>query len=1103
MNPTIQGLLEVDKLPSLISELALYPYEKWQNQCVGKTESVHGHNQVLWEVVGEISEQRWLKETTVYLFGKAERLKQLSKAGSSTNSEFAYVPIPGLKNGQRIKHPCEIHNKLGIKSILTEAPGNRSRELAWLIPYRTSLRETNLLFIFTFDPILEIAVRTINTEWEKCTKYWQQTLRDQGMIKPGETASCLHAYTGLHEWFNIIRTSDGDETPQSWKRHPISPHETNCAANAGLDLYYSNSVVCYAWSTLQKQKGRERARLALQQDLCKKVILFDPIYGRTPGLKSQRKDKPIEVLNPGDSETEKTAKSFWDTTILAATESGASDIHIEPTQIVGSKNCDLIVSLRKDGQLNFYTKIPSSIANDFARFALETSGVIRDENRVPQDGRRSWTNPKTGESIDLRISVTPCGTPIQKIVMRLLDTNRLKRGIVDLGLEPSEVMIWEKALKLNQSLVLVSGPTNSGKSLRGNTQIRTNKGLISLKEIVSRHESGERFMTWNEKGWEPITNVHHCGIKEVIDITTESGTKLQAAGTHPFLTTKSNLTMVWEKTSDLSVGDTLVFYGKPPITPKGNWEKYWLLGAWVGDGKPLTKKIKAASKLDLDCTTLLASFLSKKIAEEKSNRKNLPKALWTATPYEIAGFFSGWIDTNGSCKTRSIKLVVKEKEMAKEAKSILASVGIRTYLSKQEAKKTLYRKTSYWRLHIRGTRNLQRLRQLGLCPVTSPKRAAFQKCLKKTVKEDKVSFPIKNLGILQNNIIAVIEKVYGAEPKGSKKKYLKLGKASKKSIGLNSLQELFQLFPKALPLLPDIEKILENDLEPEIIQSITRTGKYEPMYDIEVGQNHTYQVEGLICHNSTTLYAAMLTIFQRDNRRSFATIEDPVEYRLPFRATQSPVNEEKGATYERLIRQAMRNDGDTFLIGEIRDAATAAASLQLALTGHQVLSSIHSNSATETALRLLEFGVDPYILSETLKMVVAQKLIPTVCEHCKRDVQENEVRALLRKHGGEILLETADSTWARKYRDHARWIEGEGCTQCNFTGLSGMLAAQEFLVIDRKNRGALKEGNMEILEASMKERSLPTMEETVWRLAWLGKVPLSQAGEVTNQLKSG
>jgi type II secretory ATPase GspE/PulE/Tfp pilus assembly ATPase PilB-like protein/intein/homing endonuclease len=1146
-SPPKQLVLTKDKLPELIGELALYPQEQWIAASTGQTDSVKGTNETLWAVYKEIEEMRWLRETTTYLFCRAERIREVQRAKGGTPSEFAYIPIPGLKNGTRIKHPCEAGQK-SLKSILSKSPPERSRELAWLIPYKTSTGEKTLIFIFTFDPLWEIEVRTNTAQWEKCVEYWGDAVEAQGLLKAGEQVTFLHAFTGLHEWMGVLEGEDGEQTPQSWRRHKITQMEAAHGANRGLDIYYSNPIVAYAWSTLEKQKGRERARMLLQQDLCKRVILFDPVYGKIQGLKSEAVDLPPNFLLGGDTEKEKISKSFWDNTIRTAHTSGASDIHIEPMQVVGQTGCDLIVSLRKDAQLNFHTKVPSELAHDFVRYALETSGVIKEENRRPQDGRRGWVNPQTKEAIDLRISVTPVGAPIQKIVMRLLDTNKLKRGISDLGLEPDEVKLWDAALKLNQSLVLVSGPTNSGKSLVGWTPIKTDKGILPLEEVVRRHEAGERFKTWNETGWEPITNVHHCGTKEIIEIHTNGGTVLEAAGTHPFRSCTENLEGVWKKTNQLKVGDQLLFLGKSERNQIGDWDKYHLLGAWLGDGNLILKKKKggyvaAGYKITAGkaCSDLCPEYLeqvdktaqrlwgsngwkaekrcvylakSSKAAtgmliaegmgeEKRGYKKALPRSLWTATSFEIAAFFAGWIDTDGHCKGGRIEITTKELGMARDAKTLLASIGIRCRISLKFVRKCNGRviNKTYARIMILGARNIVRLLEAGCTPKTNYKLAGMIRG-KEERRNDKISFQVDRLGNLQNKISAAIQQAYGPQKRSVYKEHLKLGTAGRKKIGLNTLRRVFDKFPRALPLLPGLKYLLKNDMEPEEVVAVKRTGKKTEMFDIEVGKNHTYTIQGIICHNSTSLYAALLTIYQRDTRRSFATIEDPVEYRLPFRSTQSPVHEESGVTYERLIRQAMRNDGDTFLIGEIRDGATANAALQLSLTGHQVLSSIHANSATETALRLLEFKVDPYILSETLKMVVAQRLIPTCCPHCRREIEEGEVARLLRRYGGEIPMESLGPLWEKKYRRKAKWIEGEGCPQCQFTGLSGMTAAQEFLVIDHKNRGYLKEGNMVKLEESMKEKSLLRMEEIAWRLAWQGRIPMSQAGELTNQLKS-
>jgi hypothetical protein len=183
MAKSSQLLRESDKLPNLIGELALYPQDKWLEHTIGKSEDIHGHNLILREIYKEIDELRWLKDTTTYLFCRTERIREIQRVRGGSLTEFAYIPIPGLKNGRRIKHPCEFEGKGGLDRILTEAPMERSRELAWLIPYKTSTGEKTLAFIFTFDPLTEIKVRTITQEWDKCTKYWKSAVENQGWGK--------------------------------------------------------------------------------------------------------------------------------------------------------------------------------------------------------------------------------------------------------------------------------------------------------------------------------------------------------------------------------------------------------------------------------------------------------------------------------------------------------------------------------------------------------------------------------------------------------------------------------------------------------------------------------------------------------------------------------------------------------------------------------------------------------------------------------------------------------------------------------------------------------------------------------------------------------
>ncbi|NYS36072.1 Flp pilus assembly complex ATPase component TadA, partial [Streptococcus danieliae] len=131
---------------------------------------------------------------------------------------------------------------------------------------------------------------------------------------------------------------------------------------------------------------------------------------------------------------------------------------------------------------------------------------------------------------------------------------------------------------------------------------------------------------------------------------------------------------------------------------------------------------------------------------------------------------------------------------------------------------------------------------------------------------------------------------------------------------------------------------------------------------------------------TTTLYAAITEI--NTGRDKIVTIEDPVEYRLP-RVLQIPVNEKKGLTFARGLRSILRHDPDKIMIGEIRDLETAQIAVQASLTGHLVLATLHTNDASAAVTRLLDMGIEPFLLSSSLLGVLAQRLVRKLCGACK------------------------------------------------------------------------------------------------------------------------
>ncbi len=130
---------------------------------------------------------------------------------------------------------------------------------------------------------------------------------------------------------------------------------------------------------------------------------------------------------------------------------------------------------------------------------------------------------------------------------------------------------------------------------------------------------------------------------------------------------------------------------------------------------------------------------------------------------------------------------------------------------------------------------------------------------------------------------------------------------------------------------------------------------------------------------TTTLYGALSEL--NTPEKKIITVEDPVEYRLP-RISQVQLHEKIGLTFSTVLRATLRQDPDILLIGEIRDSDSAEIALRAAMTGHLVLSTLHTNDAVTSALRLLDMGVDPYLVASSLKAVIAQRLVRKVCVHC-------------------------------------------------------------------------------------------------------------------------
>ena len=214
---------------------------------------------------------------------------------------------------------------------------------------------------------------------------------------------------------------------------------------------------------------------------------------------------------------------------------------------------------------------------------------------------------------------------------------------------------------------------------------------------------------------------------------------------------------------------------------------------------------------------------------------------------------------------------------------------------------------------------------------------------------------------------------------------------------------------------------------------------------------------------TTTLYAALRELNQVDTK--ILTAEDPVEYDIDG-MIQCQVNLEQELTFARLLRSFLRQDPDIILVGEIRDLETAQISIQASLTGHLVFATLHTNDAPSSILRLLDLGVESFLLTATIEAIVAQRLVRRICTKCKEEFAPSE------EHLMELSLRTADVQGRTLYR-------GRGCDYCTKSGYKGRMAIFEIMLMDDELRDlVMQQASTAVLQTESRKRGMRTLRES-------------------------
>ena len=259
-----------------------------------------------------------------------------------------------------------------------------------------------------------------------------------------------------------------------------------------------------------------------------------------------------------------------------------------------------------------------------------------------------------------------------------------------------------------------------------------------------------------------------------------------------------------------------------------------------------------------------------------------------------------------------------------------------------------------------------------------------------------------------------------------------------------------------------------------VLRLLDKSGKLLTLKDLGLSEEDLKKVERIISKpygmvlvtgptgagKSTTLYAMLLKL--KSPKKNIITIEDPVEYQIKG-ISQIQVNPKVGLTFAVGLRSILRQDPDIIMVGEIRDTETAEIAVQSALTGHLVLSTLHTNDAPSAVTRLKDIGIEPFLISSALEGVIAQRLVRKICDHCKEPYKPTEEE--LKELG---LSPEGDYTFYR----------GKGCEHCLGTGYKGRIAIFEVLELDEDLKKLItKTQDAVVIREEAKKKGFKTLLE--------------------------
>lgn len=255
---------------------------------------------------------------------------------------------------------------------------------------------------------------------------------------------------------------------------------------------------------------------------------------------------------------------------------------------------------------------------------------------------------------------------------------------------------------------------------------------------------------------------------------------------------------------------------------------------------------------------------------------------------------------------------------------------------------------------------------------------------------------------------------------------------------------------------------------------------------------------------STTLYGMLTRLgAERKYAINISTVEDPVEYTLP-RINQVSVNTAAGLTFAAALRSILRQDPDVIMVGEIRDRETADMAIRAALVGRLLFSTLHTNDATSAVVRMIDIGVEPFLLASTLAMVMSQRLVRRICTNCRESMApvSSTIAALRARPDFETTIRALQSQNVLGRGDHPlsgiRLFKGKGCAQCQGTGFRGRLGIFELFQINDQIRGMIMErSNASSLRSAAIAGGMKTLFHDGLAKVFLGETSLEEVLRVS------